>query len=263
MANQIDSGRSAQRPLRIRRSAAEAKRQILDAAEAQLTQFGPGGLRLQSIAAELGLSHPVILHHFGSREGLIDALNARTIEQLKSSMADLLAGATAPNHNLVETTLDHAFSAFGNGLAQRLAWLATAGETGASSIHDALTEIARLVQQARVVFASQRGAPPPPFEDSRRIALLVATSAMGAAIFGSSMLTVPQDTRYAERIIPFRNWLSDLIMNYLDQFPSGMPQTANQRTPRRPPHRAPSRAPSHPDTRRNPKPSRHLKPEAE
>ncbi len=259
MAQQIDSGRGAPRPVRIRRSAAEAKRQILDAAEAHLTQFGPGGLRLQSIAAELGLSHPVILHHFGSREGLIDALNARTIEQLTSSMAALLAGATAPNRNLVETTLDHVFSAFGDGLAQRLAWLATAGETGTSSIHDALSEIARLVQLARVAFASQRGAPPPPFEDSRRIALLVATSAIGAAIFGRSMLTGPQNTPYAERVIPYRNWLSDLIMNYLDQFPSGMPATADHR-PQPRPARHPAR---HPDARRDPKPNRHLKTEAE
>ena len=215
------------RTRRTRRSAPEAKRQILDAAEAQLAQFGPGGLRLQSIAAEIGLSHPVILHHFGSREGLIDALNARTVEQLKSSMANLLAGATAPNRNLVETTLEHVFTAFGNGLAQRLAWLATSGSSGEITIFDAIGEIARLVQLARVVYASQRGVPPPPFEDSRRIALLVATSAMGAAIFGASLITGPRESGYSQRVVPFRSWLSEVVLNYLGQFPSGMAPDAD------------------------------------
>jgi AcrR family transcriptional regulator len=239
------------RTRRTRRSAPEAKRQILDAAEAQLAQFGPGGLRLQSVAAEIGLSHPVILHHFGSREGLIDALNARTVEQLKSSMATLLAGATAPNRNLVETTLEHVFNTFGNGLAQRLAWLATSSSSGETSIHDALTEIARLVQLARVVYASQRGTPPPPFEDSRRIALLIATSAMGAAIFGVSMITSPKDAGYTEHVIPFRTWLSKLIVNYLGQFPSGMTSSADPLEQRRT------------DARRDLQARRHLKIDAE
>jgi hypothetical protein len=117
MTKQINSGHRTSPPAR------KPDHASLDAAETQRTQFGPGGLWLQSVAAELGLSHPVILHHFRSREGLIDA--------------------TAPHRNWVETTLGHVFGAFGNG-----------------------------------------------------IALLVAASAMGAAIFGRSRLTGPRPTRH-------------------------------------------------------------------
>ena len=54
---------------RIRRTAEEARRLILDAAEKRLAQQGPEGLRLQDIARDIGISHPAILHHFESREG--------------------------------------------------------------------------------------------------------------------------------------------------------------------------------------------------
>src|SRR5688572_20963460 len=65
-----------------RRSADEAQRVILDAAEQRLAQVGPAGLRLQEVAADAGIAHPTILHHFGSREGLIHAVVQRALGAL-------------------------------------------------------------------------------------------------------------------------------------------------------------------------------------
>ncbi len=48
---------------------------ILEAAQASIARSGPAGLRLQEVAEAAGVSHPTILHHFESREGLIRALN--------------------------------------------------------------------------------------------------------------------------------------------------------------------------------------------
>ena len=59
---------------RIRRTPEEARRLILEAAQARIASTGPDGLRLQDIAADAGLSHPTILHHFGNREGLVREL---------------------------------------------------------------------------------------------------------------------------------------------------------------------------------------------
>ncbi|MCP4807109.1 MAG: TetR/AcrR family transcriptional regulator [Proteobacteria bacterium] len=56
---------------RKRRPAAETKAEILDAAQEQLVQHGPAELRLDVIAAEVGISRQAILHHFGDREGLM------------------------------------------------------------------------------------------------------------------------------------------------------------------------------------------------
>ena len=59
---------------RLRRTPEEARRLILETAQALIASTGPEGLRLQDIAAAAGISHPLILHHFGSREGLVRAL---------------------------------------------------------------------------------------------------------------------------------------------------------------------------------------------
>jgi AcrR family transcriptional regulator len=47
---------------------------ILEAAQKRLARLGADGLRLQDIARDVGVSHPTILHHFGSRDGLIVAM---------------------------------------------------------------------------------------------------------------------------------------------------------------------------------------------
>ena len=57
---------------RVRRTAEDARAAILDAAERRLGATGPGGIRLQEVAADVGVSHSTVLHHFGSREGLVE-----------------------------------------------------------------------------------------------------------------------------------------------------------------------------------------------
>src|SRR5439155_767130 len=87
-------------------------------------EFGfakPRELRLQEIAAAAGISHPLILHHFGSREGLVRALTQEAVAELRDT---LIASMGSPDFSL-EQQLDQVFEAFQNGLAQRLAWLAT------------------------------------------------------------------------------------------------------------------------------------------
>ena len=80
---------------RTRRSAPEARRAILEAAEKRLREGGPEAVRLQDLARDLGVSHPAILHHFGSREKLIRAVmrDAQTfpLPEAGDSAADWLA----------------------------------------------------------------------------------------------------------------------------------------------------------------------------
>jgi len=47
---------------------------ILDAAARTVTRDGVGGLSLRAIAKELGVSHTAFRRHFGSREGVLNAL---------------------------------------------------------------------------------------------------------------------------------------------------------------------------------------------
>ena len=72
----------AERVKRVRRTPDEARRLILDTAQAAIARTGPEGLRLHDIAAAAGVSHPLILHHFGNRAGLVRALTRVAVAEL-------------------------------------------------------------------------------------------------------------------------------------------------------------------------------------
>ena len=55
---------------RRRRPAEETQAEILNVAQQHLLDRGPGGVRLDEIAREVGVSRQAVLHHFGNREGL-------------------------------------------------------------------------------------------------------------------------------------------------------------------------------------------------
>src|SRR5271156_1126604 len=110
--------------VRKRRTAEEARSAILDAAGRRLAAAGPAGIRLQEVAADVGVSHPTVLHHFGSREGLIEAVVARALDSLH---AGLLEAVQAPEKgtDAVEALLDRVADTMVNGgHARTFLWLA-------------------------------------------------------------------------------------------------------------------------------------------
>jgi AcrR family transcriptional regulator len=109
------------KPKRRRLSAEDARASILAAAAQKLTRVGPERLRLNELAAELGITHQAILHHFGSREELVSAVLGRAILQSTQELAEIIeaGGEAAPR-----AALDLAREYFGTqGRARLLAWL--------------------------------------------------------------------------------------------------------------------------------------------
>src|SRR4029077_14916484 len=82
---------------RPRRTAEQAREEILACAERQLIANGPDALRLQDRAAEVGISHPAILHHFGTREGLVRAVVERAMLGIQADLIAALAEAQPPD----------------------------------------------------------------------------------------------------------------------------------------------------------------------
>jgi AcrR family transcriptional regulator len=76
---------------RERRSAESARTRILEAAERRLIEGGPDAVRVQALARELGLTDAAIHHHFGSREGLLEALLRFGGKRLRAAVADAVA----------------------------------------------------------------------------------------------------------------------------------------------------------------------------
>jgi AcrR family transcriptional regulator len=84
-----------------------------------MAKSGPAGIRLQEVAEAAGVSHPTILHHFESREGLIRALNQRTLTDLRDVLMRVMESDEATGADAVAAT----FAAYRNGLAQRIVWM--------------------------------------------------------------------------------------------------------------------------------------------
>ena len=102
---------------RRRRSAQEARREILEAAQRRLVEGGPEAIRLQEIAGDLGISHPAILHHFGSRDGLIAALDERAIRALTEDVARALVASPLEEVSTTDLIERVAEAMEGQGLA--------------------------------------------------------------------------------------------------------------------------------------------------
>src|SRR4029453_5954828 len=136
---------------RLRRPAEEARRAILEAAGKRLREGGPEAVRLQDVASDLGISHPAILHHFGSREGMMQALATHVVASLE---AELLAGLRdAPSEATVLDLVTRVFDTLGNaGHARLLAWRGLAGaapEAMSGERPTLLGALAELVHQRR------------------------------------------------------------------------------------------------------------------
>jgi len=192
---------------RVRRRPEEARALILDAAEALMTVDGPAGLRLQDVARAAGVSHPTILHHFGSREGLVRALNQRSLEALRNSVLAQL-GSGEPGGDSIQRT----FAAYRDGVAQRILWLIQSAEPEKPGGLRFIDEIVDALHAVRVRFA--RPGMVPDIEDTRAVIHLTTLAAFGDAVIGPRLR---QGDGAKERVQRerFEKWFAELIDFYL------------------------------------------------
>lgn len=194
----------AQKQKRIRRTPEDARALILEAAEGTIARTGPSGLRLQDVARAAGVSHPTILHHFGSREGLVKALNLRALEDLKAA---LVAGMdkSDPDDDGVART----FAAYRGGLAERLVWMLQAeSPAGPPSTFDAIVESLHAVRRR-----AARPGHEPDIADTRHVVHLTAVAAVGDALIGARLRHAGAEER--ARGAAFETFLSGLIADFL------------------------------------------------
>ena len=71
---------------RKRRNAEEAKREILQAAHSLLIEEGLDSIKIARIAKKANISHPLILHHFGSTEGLMCSLQEKIARDIRENL---------------------------------------------------------------------------------------------------------------------------------------------------------------------------------
>ncbi|MEU2157120.1 TetR family transcriptional regulator [Streptomyces sp. NPDC019396] len=86
------------------RSAEQRRRELLEAADRVVLRDGPGA-SMNAIAAEAGITKPILYRHFGDKSGLYRALAKRHTDALLEALR-AAADAPADRRGRVENTID-------------------------------------------------------------------------------------------------------------------------------------------------------------
>jgi AcrR family transcriptional regulator len=197
---------------RKRRRAEDAREVILEVAERRVIADGPAGLRLQELAAEVGISHPAILHHFGSREGLVKAVVERAIRKLQDDLVQAFAGTGQPSGVAL---LDRVYETLATrGHARLMAWLLLSGyePLAGAEIRAQWRNIIDATHAARTLAAEGSA---PPREDTAFTVVLSALAILGQALAGTSTFHAAGLGRGLRAQAEFRGWLAGLLTEHL------------------------------------------------
>lgn len=167
---------------RRRRSALEAKEEVLASARKLLIERGPDAVTLKAVADDLGMSHSNVLHHFGTAGELQSELMSAMVRDLAAALmgavALLRSDAGAPR-----LLVDEVFEAFDKGGAGRLAaWIVLSGNIGhLEPVRAAVTELVRVLEEK---FAHEKG---DPHRGVTSVVLFIALMAFGDSVIGEPL----------------------------------------------------------------------------
>jgi AcrR family transcriptional regulator len=200
---------------RLRRTPQAAKVAILEAAERRLHDEGPEGVRIQRIAADLGITDAAIHYHFGSREALMDALLRRIGRRLVDDIEATIE-RWAPDQIDV-AALGRLFQrAYADERAARLAlWLSLTGwRPKGSGMFKSLVE---QVHRARIQAARKAGRAAPRISDTQYAIALLSAAHMHAAMSGEAVLASVAADRTGLDQHDFLDFAVELIARHLAQ----------------------------------------------
>jgi AcrR family transcriptional regulator len=198
---------------RRRLDSAVAREVILDATEKRLVVSGPAGIRLQEVAADAGVSHPTVLHHFGSREQLVKAVIVRSIETINTALVEAISRSTGDGQEL-EALVENVATVFEQtGHARVVMWLALEGQR----IEDAgvrLRDVVAAVHAQRL--RRRKGGGKPAREDTARAVVLATLALVGGAVIGPAIMHNAGLGPSPQSGVAFRRWLTRLLLAHLD-----------------------------------------------
>jgi AcrR family transcriptional regulator len=185
---------------------------ILDAAEKRLVSAGPSGIRLQEVARDVGMSHPTVLHHFGSREGLVQAVMKRALGRIHERLLEAGRSSTA-GEGQIAAMLDAVFEALSEGHGRVLMWLALEG-LPIEQAKVSLTDVVDALHEMRKSRASRAG--PISRDDTAQAVVLAALALIGMTVLGPRLLEHTGLSGDAAGGARFRRWLAQLLAAHLD-----------------------------------------------
>lgn len=173
--------RHVRRFVRRRRSAEEARAEALASARRILLEDGPNAVTLQNVAADIGMVHSNLLHHFGSAGDLQLALMVMMVRDLTLALEEAVAHLKS-DMGSPRALIDIVFDAFDKGGAGRLAaWIALSGNMRhLESIQQSIDGLVKAIQEK----FSEDGAPQLGVPSA---VLFIALLAFGDAVVGERL----------------------------------------------------------------------------
>lgn len=195
-----------------RLSGEEARARILDAAEEQLRAAGPNGLRLDDIAKAIGVSRQAVLHHFGTRDGLIAAVVHRALERLQHELAGGLSVLSDREHGAA-VLVQRAFEVVvDGGYGRLLAWLAL--EHDGEELAPVQKNLALLAQLSHRIRERELG--PRDYRDTLFAFVLSTYAILGAAVFEPGVFRAAGLDSDPNASAEFRTWFTGLLVAHLE-----------------------------------------------
>ena len=192
---------------RVRRTPDEAQRLILDAAEKCLVEGGPSAVRVQVIARQLGISDAAIHHHFGSRQGLLEALLRRAGRGLRTAIGDILDGWDGDPVGL-RRVADLIAATYADGGYARLALWLSLNDWGSPKRGRGMFEpLVDAVHAARLQAARMQGAPRPRREDSAHGVMLLNLAFVAEPLVGEAFMRSVDIVPDEDSLARFHRWL--------------------------------------------------------
>jgi AcrR family transcriptional regulator len=217
-------------PRRIRRTPEAARALILEVAARRLAEHGLAGLKIADVAAEAGMSHGTLLHHFGSSDALRLQLATRMAEGLLDEV--LAIERDQPDAEAeMERFFERMFRALaGGGHARLIAWLSLE-DARAEDLGTLFSSTAERFE-ALVEVLAQRAAPPAPIETARREAryhvLLVVSSAIGLGVARDVLFSELRLDDDAE--LDYARWLNHFVRASVERLEGDAPAGGGRST---------------------------------
>lgn len=188
----------------------------MNAAEGLFAERGPDAVGIKQVAEAAGVSHPLVVHYFGSYEALVHEVLRRRNRQLADEVLRGMLTSEGPLD--ARSVLTSLLAALGNPVhARLLAWAALSGNAerlalvrnaGVRRIVDALEVRLRLDAEAR-------GGTPPTRERLDKAVLVGASAVLGFVTCGAVIAPGMGITPGPVADEAFRDALHELLRPYL------------------------------------------------
>jgi len=199
---------------RIRRTPEAARRAILEAAERRLIEDGPEGVRVQHIAADLGMTGAALHYHFGSREALIDSVRRFSAKRLLTDIDAILEAWDVDQLDIRrlgalfrKTYADH-------GAARLIFWLALSGRKPRGS--GLMKGLIEAVHRARERQALACGRAAPSISDTRFVIALLSSIHAVMPVAGDALLLSASAEAGKVGTERFLDWVASLLDAHLN-----------------------------------------------